>query len=209
MFLALNTSVEIPSNGECKFCAKPLYGQKRKFCSVKCSISFHNAKKTAPVEAPRSCVTCSVQFFKSQTGFFKYCSKECKKQKIAEERTDPMSTYGSGKRKNSTSSNTHYQIWCQCAYDEAPVDSKILDYIEYLATDEPYVQEDLQWLDRVMYEEYIAPQYSDGSKYQADPLSSKLKKQRIDYRKHAKNSWNNRQNFGVLKKRQMKYNFNN
>ena len=59
-----------------------------------------------------------------------------------------MSTYGSGKRKNSTSSSgyNHYQNWCQCSYSEVPIDNDVLNHIEYLATDEPYVEEDIEWL---------------------------------------------------------------
>ena len=69
----------------------------------------------------------------------------------------------------------HYQNWCQCAYDEAVIDNDILDHIEYLATDEPYVQEDMEWLERVLHEEHTTPRYSDGTVYKPDPLSFKLK----------------------------------
>ena len=42
MFLASNTQIEIPNNGECRVCSKTLYGQRRKFCSVECGNTFHN-----------------------------------------------------------------------------------------------------------------------------------------------------------------------
>ena len=87
-----------------------------------------------------------------------------------------MSTDGQGKRKQVVSG--HYQNWCQCAYDEAVIDNDILNHIEHLATDEPYVQEDMQWLERVLHEEHTTPRYSDGTIYKPDPLSFKLKKWR-------------------------------
>lgn len=178
MFLASNTQIELPNNGECQVCSKPLYGQRRKFCSSKCSVKFHDQDKHKRlyVEAPRSCVYCSVEFFKSQTGLLNYCSKDCQKQYQYSKNKDPHSTYGSGKRKQILSNK--YQNWSCCAYDEAVIDNDILDHIEYLATDEPYVQEDMEWLERVLHEEHTTPRYSDGTVYKPDPLSFKLKKWR-------------------------------
>jgi hypothetical protein len=178
MFLASNTQIELPNNGECKVCSKPLYGQRRKFCSSKCSVKFHDKDrhKRLYVEAPRSCVNCSVEFFKSQTGLLNYCSKDCQKQHQYSKNKDPHSTYGSGKRKQILSNK--YQNWSCCAYDEAVIDNDILDHIEYLATDEPYVQEDMRWLERVLHEEHTTPRYSDGTVYKPDPLFFKLKKWR-------------------------------
>ena len=176
MFLHSNTRIEIPNNGECKVCSKPLYGQRRKFCSSKCSVKFHDKDrhKRLYVEAPRSCVHCSVEFFKSQTGLINYCSKDCQKQHQYSKNKDPHSTYGSGKRKQILSNK--YQNWSCCAYDEAVIDNDILNHIEYLATDEPYVQEDMRWLERVLHEEHTTPRYSDGTVYKPDPLFFKLKK---------------------------------
>ena len=178
MFLASNTQIELPNNGECKVCSKPLYGQRRKFCSSKCSVKFHDQDKHKRlyVEAPRSCAHCSIEFFKSQTGLLNYCSKDCQKQYQYSKNKDPHSTYGSGKRKQILS-NKYQNLSC-CAYDEAVIDNDILDHIEYLATDEPYVQEDMEWLERVLHEEHTTPRYSDGTVYKPDPLSFKLKKWR-------------------------------
>lgn len=177
MFLASNTQIEIPSNGECKVCSKPLYGQRRKFCSVDCGNTFHNTENKKPVvDIPRSCVYCSVEFDKKESGLLNYCSKHCQKQHQYSKNKDPMSTYGSGKRKQVVSNK--YQNWSCCAYDEAVIDNDILDHIEYLATDEPYVQEDMRWLERVLHEEHTTPRYSDGTVYKPDPLSFKLKKWR-------------------------------
>jgi len=207
MFLASNTQIELPNNGECKVCSKPLYGQRRKFCSSKCSVKFHDQDKHKRlyVEAPRSCVHCSVEFFKSQTGLLNYCSKDCQKQHQYSKNKDPHSTYGSGKRKQILSNK--YQNWSCCAYDEAVIDNDILDYIEYLATDEPYVQEDMQWLERVLHEEHTTPRYSDGTVYKPDPLSFKLKKWRNywwrepNISKHRKRSKYRNAKWSVLTKR--------
>ena len=210
MFLTSATVISIRTNGNCKVCSNPLYGQRRKFCSKKCSDTFHNAEgKLAPVEAPRSCVNCSVQFFKSQSGLLNYCSKECRQQKIYEDHKNPMSTYGSGKRKNSTSSSgyNHYQNWCQCAYSEVPIDNDVLNHIEYLATDEPYVEEDIEWLERVLREEQTPAKYADGSQYKPDPLAHKLRMnpkcwwhRRHNLNRHRRNRWWREQKWGVLRK---------
>jgi len=210
MFLTSATVISIQTNGNCKVCSNPLYGQRRKFCSKKCSDTFHNAEgKRAPVEAPRSCVNCSVEFFKSQSGLLNYCSKECRQQKIYEDHKDPMSTYGSGKRKNSTSTSgyNHYQIWCQCSYDEAVIDNDVLNHIEYLATDEPYVEEDMEWLERVLREEQTPAKYADGSQYKPDPLAHKLRMdpntwwhRRHNLNRHRKNRWWRERKWSVLTK---------
>jgi len=117
-----------------------------------------------------------VEFDKKESGLLNYCSKHCQKQHQYSKNKDPHSTYGSGKRKQILSNK--YQNWSCCAYDEAVIDNDILDHIEYLATDEPYVQEDMQWLERVLHEEHTTPRYSDGTIYKPDPLSFKLKKWR-------------------------------
>ena len=181
MFLHSNTRIEIPSNGECKECAAPLFGMKRKYCSSKCTDKYRNRlkpkyEKLSNVDGPRACVFCSVEFYKKDSGLLNYCSEKCQKLQQYANNKDPMSTYGSGKRKQILSNK--YQNWSCCAYDEAVIDNDILDHIEYLATDEPYVQEDMQWLERVLHEEHTTPRYSDGTIYKPDPLSFKLKQWR-------------------------------
>ena len=174
MFLASNTQIQLPNNGECKVCTAPLYGQQKKFCSAECGVKFHNAEgKSAKIEAPRSCVHCSVEFFKSHSGLLNYCSDHCKKQDQYKGNKNPFSTYGSGKRKEILSNK--YQNWSCCAYDEAVIDNDILQHIEYLCTDEPYVQEDLEWLERVLSEEQTGAFYEDGTKYKPEPVSFKLR----------------------------------
>jgi hypothetical protein len=114
-----------------------------------------------------------------------------------------MSTYGSGKRKQTTSG--HYQSWCQCAYDETVIDNDVLAQIEYLCTDEPYVQEDLEWLDRVLREEQTAAFYEDGTHYRPDPISWKLRKdpnahwwRKCNMDLHRRRGWWTRQYFSAL-----------
>ena len=120
-----------------------------------------------------------------------------------------MSTYGSGKRKNSTSSSgyNHYQNWCQCSYSEVPIDNDVLNHIEYLATDEPYVEEDIEWLERVLREEQTPAKYADGSQYKPDPLAHKLRinpkcwwHRRHNLNRHRRNRWWREQKWGVLRK---------
>ena len=177
MFLHSNTQIIIPKNGQCKECAAPLYGMRRKYCSSKCTDKYRNRLKPNTYlssKAPRACVFCSAEFYKKDSGLLNYCSEKCKKLQQYEGNKDPMSTYGSGKRKQATSGQ--YQNWCQCAYDEAIIDNDVLAQIEYLCTDEPYVQEDLEWLERVLREEQTAAFYKDGTHYRADPISYKLRK---------------------------------
>ena len=207
MFLHSNTRIEIPSNGECKECAAPLFGMRRKYCSSKCTDKYRNRLKPSNTylsrKAPRACVFCSVEFYKKDSGLLNYCSEKCQKLQQYANNKDPMSTYGSGKRKQTTSG--HYQSWCQCAYDEAVIDNDVLAQIEYLCTDEPYVQEDLEWLERVLREEQTAAFYEDGRHYRADPISWKLrkdpkahwwKKHNMDL--HRKRGWWTRQYFSTL-----------
>ena len=208
MFLSNNTQIIYPGNGaECKECAAPLFGMKRKYCSSKCTDKYRNRLKPSNTylsrKAPRACVFCSVEFYKKDSGLLNYCSEKCKKLQSYEGNKDPMSTYGSGKRKQTTSG--HYQSWCQCAYDEAVIDNDVLAQIEYLCTDEPYVQEDLEWLERVLREEQTAAFYEDGTHYKADPISWKLrkdpkahwwKKHNMDL--HRKRGWWTRQYFSTL-----------
>tara|TARA_R100000742_G_C4277972_1_gene100318 strand:- start:600 stop:1301 length:702 start_codon:yes stop_codon:yes gene_type:complete len=210
MFLASNTQIELPNNGECQVCSKLLYGQQRKFCSTECGVKFHNAEgKSAKIEAPRSCVHCSVEFFKSQTGLLNYCSNDCQKQALYKNNKNPFSTYGSGKHKQVTQNK--YNSWVCCAYDEAVIDNDVLDHIEYLATDEPYVQEDLEWLERVLREEQTGAFYEDGTPYRPEPVSFKLrmdpkcwwwKKPNLAIRR--KKAWWTRQYFGTLNERAVK-----
>ena len=202
MFLHSNTQLIRPNNGECKVCSKHLYGQRRKFCSSKCSVKFHDKEKQLPnVEGPRSCVFCSFEFYKKDSGLLNYCSKKCQRQKQYEGNKDPMSTYGSGKRKQTVK----YQNWSCCAYEEAVIDNDVLAKIEYLCTDEPYVQEDLEWLDRVLREEQTAAFYEDGTYYKADPISWKLRKdpnawwwRKHNMDLHRARGWWTRQYFSTL-----------
>ena len=207
MFLHSNTRIEIPSNGECKECAAPLFGMRRKYCSSKCTDKYRNRLKPSNTylsrKAPRACVFCSVEFYKKDSGLLNYCSEKCQKLQQYANNKDPMSTYGSGKRKQTTSG--HYQSWCQCAYSEVVIDNDVLAQIEYLCTDEPYVQEDLEWLERVLREEQTAAFYEDGTHYKADPISWKLrkdpnafwwKKHNMDL--HRKRGWWTRQYFSTL-----------
>ena len=207
MFLHSNTRIEIPSNGQCKECAAPLFGMRRKYCSSKCTDKYRNRLKPSNTylsrKAPRTCIFCSVEFYKKDSGLLNYCSEKCQKLQQYEGNKDPMSTYGSGKRKQTTSG--HYQNWCQCAYDEAVIDNDVLAQIEYLCTDEPYVQEDLEWLERVLREEQTAAFYEDGTHYKADPISWKLrkdpkahwwKKHNMDL--HRRRGWWTRQYFSTL-----------
>jgi len=207
MFLHSNTRIEIPSNGQCKECAAPLFGMRRKYCSSKCTDKYRNRLKPSNTylsrKAPRACVFCSVEFYKKDSGLLNYCSEKCQKLQQYEGNKDPMSTYGSGKRKQTTSG--HYQSWCQCAYSEVVIDNDVLAQIEYLCTDEPYVQEDLEWLERVLREEQTAAFYEDGTHYKADPISWKLrkdpkahwwKKHNMDL--HRRRGWWTRQYFSAL-----------
>ena len=207
MFLHSNTRIEIPSNGQCKECAAPLFGMRRKYCSSKCTDKYRNRLKPSNTyvsrKAPRACIFCSAEFYKKDSGLLNYCSDKCKKLQQYEGNKDPMSTYGSGKRKAAVSGQ--YQSWCQCAYTEVVIDNDVLAQIEYLCTDEPYVQEDLEWLERVLREEQTAAFYEDGTHYKADPISWKLrkdpkahwwKKHNMDL--HRKRGWWTRQYFSTL-----------
>ena len=209
MFLSNNTQIIYPGNGaECKECAAPLFGMKRKYCSSKCTDKYRNGLKPKyenlpKVHGPRACVFCSVEFYKKDSGLLNYCSDKCQKLQQYEANKDPMSTYGSGKRKRAVSG--HYQSWCQCAYDETVIDNDVLAQIEYLCTDEPYVQEDLEWLERVLREEQTAAFYEDGTHYKADPISWKLRKdpnawwwKKSNMDLHRRRGWWTRQHFSTL-----------
>jgi hypothetical protein len=122
-------------------------------------------------ETSRSCINCMIDFFKSDSGIFNFCSEECKRQDQYDKNKNPLSTHG--KTKKPYHESLKLNNWSACAYDEAVIDNDILNHIEYLCTDEPFIEEDLEYLERVMREEQTYPRYSDGKHYKADP-SAKL-----------------------------------
>ena len=216
MFLSNNTQIIYPGNGaECKECAAPLYGMRRKYCSTKCTDKYRNQlkpkyQKLSSINAPRSCVHCTVEFYKSDSGLLNYCSTHCQKQKQYSNNKDPHSTYGSGKRKQVLDGK--YQKWCQCSYSEAVIDNDVLNHIEYLCTDEPFIEEDMEYIERVMKEEYIPPVYSNGTPYKRDAISMEMRKKnlywckdpmRTRFRFKSANSWK-RKPYKVLKQRLVK-----
>ena len=217
MFLNNNIYIEILNNGNCKGCALPLYGTRRKFCSTKCNTKYKNQeyKKLHPkprgVEGPRCCVNCTVQFFKSHSGLLNYCSDSCKKQNQYKGNKNPFTKTNIRENRTGVPKAT-LNNQTACAYDEAVIDNDILDHIEYLCNDdEPYVQEDLEWLERVLSEEQTKAFYEDGTPYKPDPLSWELRKTPSSWwwkepnrAIRRKRGWWTRQYFGTLNERATK-----
>lgn len=128
-------------------------------------------------ETSRSCINCTIDFFKSHSGILNFCSEQCRRQEQYEKNKNPLSTYG--KTKKPYHEQVKLNNWSACAYDEAVIDNDILNHIEYLCTDEPFIEEDLEYLERVMREEFVPPKYSDGTIYKRDPIAWELRGQNI------------------------------
>lgn len=200
MFLSNKTEIILPSNeAECIGCSTLLYGHRRKFCNSQCRTKYYNKQTSVSrIEKSRTCTYCEGLFFKSRSGLLNYCSKDCQKRKKEAQNKNPFTKTSIKERRIPLHRNV-VDSRTTCSYDEVVIDNAIMEHLESLCNeDESYVQEDLEWLERVLKEEQTSAFYKDGTPYRPDPISYKLRRERqywwrepflSRYRRRASHSW--------------------
>jgi len=146
---------DVESKGTCPVCKKnQIRGRQTKYCGTECRIIAHNQKFPKP-PVDRNCVQCGVDF--TGTGF--YCSDECDQQNKLKKNQNPFSEYGTkGNKKQKKAKHKQeerYGLGDPTWMDGSFV-SNIPDNVRYIVAsipDEPYMQEDMQEIDKIIIEE--------------------------------------------------------
>jgi len=147
----------VESKGTCPVCKKnQIKGRQTKYCSAECRIIAHS-ETHHPTNQPvdRNCVECGVEF--TGTGF--YCSEKCDQQNKLKKHQNPFSEYGTkGKKRQKKAKHKQeerYGLGDPTWMDGSFV-GNIPDNVRYIVAsipDEPYTQEDMQEIDKVIIEE--------------------------------------------------------
>ena len=142
----------VESKGTCP----QIKGRQTKYCSAECRILSHN-NSTHPAKPPvdRNCVECGVEY--TGTGF--YCSDECDQQNRQKKHQNPFSEYGTkGDKKQKKAKHKQEEryglgdpTWMDGSFVGNIPDN--VRYIVALIPDEPYMQEDMQEIDKIIIEE--------------------------------------------------------
>ena len=146
---------DVESKGLCPVCKKnQIRGRQTKYCGTECRIIAHNQKFPKP-PVDRNCVQCSVEF--TGTGFF--CSDECAQQNRQKKHSNPFSEYGTKNKKREKKKEYKKEMryglgdptWMHGSFI-----GNIPDNVRYIVAsipDEPYTQEDMQEIDKIIIEE--------------------------------------------------------
>ena len=157
------------SKGICPVCEKnEIKGTQIKYCSAECRIKF-NAQLNYPTTrepVDRNCIKCDITFIGA--GF--YCSKECKKEAQYENNKNPVSRYTKGekaklKKKNRERQGGKNWFFGDPAWLGGGVLSNLPNKVSYLITcipDQPYVEEDMDEINKILEEELPTPRYKNG-----------------------------------------------
>ena len=145
------------SKGLCPVCKKnQIKGTQIKYCSAECRILSHNRSNFPPQEpVDRNCVECGVEF--TGTGF--YCSEKCDQQNKLKRHQNPFSEYGTKAKKKQKKAKAKQEAryglgdptWMHGSFI-----GNIPDNVRYIVAsipDEPYTQEDMQEIDKIIIEE--------------------------------------------------------
>ena len=147
----------VESKGLCPVCKKNhIKGKQTKYCSAECRLISHNSLNFPPKEpVDRNCVECGVEF--TGTGF--YCSEKCDQQNKLKRHQNPFSEYGTKgnkkQKKEKHKKESRYGLgdptWMHGSFI-----GNIPDNVRYIVAsipDEPYMQEDMQEIDKIIIEE--------------------------------------------------------
>jgi hypothetical protein len=147
----------VESKGTCPVCKKNhIKGRQTKYCSVECRMIAHS-ETHHPTNQPvdRNCVECGVEF--TGTGF--YCSEKCDQQNKLKKHQNPFSEYGTKGKKRQKKAK-HKQEERYGLGDPTWMDGSFIgnipDNVRYIVAsipDEPYMQEDMQEIDKIIIEE--------------------------------------------------------
>ena len=192
------------SKGLCPVCKKnQIKGTQIKYCSAECRILSHNRSNFPPQEpVDRNCVECGVEF--TGTGF--YCSEKCNQQNNQKKHQNPFSEYGTkGNKKQKKAKHKQeerYGLGDPTWMDGSFV-GNIPDNVRYIVAsipDEPYMQEDMQEIDKIIIEE-LSPVRAERVRYR------RSEKQATEHRKQkAKGSiaWEKGLKFDYKRKKYLK-----
>jgi len=114
--------------------------------------------KVAPPKG-RVCVSCGVLHFALQNV---YCSEECHKVELLEEKKNPFTKTSTGKTTRLLASVD--STWYVGAYDEVCLPQDVSAYLCSLP-DEPYVSEDEEYLNDCIWQDLPQAKNADGSIY--------------------------------------------
>jgi predicted nucleic acid-binding Zn ribbon protein len=187
------------SKGTCPVCKKnQIRGRQTKYCGTECRIIAHNQKFPKP-PVDRNCVQCSVEF--TGTGFF--CSDECAQQNRQKKHQNPFSEYGTkGNKKQKKAKHkqeVRYGLGDPTWMDGSFV-SNIPDNVRYIVAsipDEPYMQEDMQEIDKIIIEE-LSPVRAQRVRIRKSP--KQVRRNRIQRAKKAL-GWEKGLKFNYKKKK--------
>ena len=158
---------------KCLLCSKPLLGKRIKFCSKNCGDKVSNAGRHLRVTKPplRNCTICEKELVGKQRSF---CSQACSQINSQNLTKNPLSTYGTGKRKQMVYEPAAYHS----SYDESHLPQSVELYIANLP-DQPFTEEDQRYLNRCLDE--MGPATIDEKIY----VSPNLKTKRLGLYNHA------------------------
>jgi len=203
-YLTDEQSEALESKGLCPVCKKnQIRGRQTKYCGAECRILSYNSLNLPPKPpVDRHCLQCNAEFM--GTGF--YCSKKCNERNKNQRHSNPLSPYGTkGKKKQKKAKHkqeVRYGLGDPTWMDGSFV-GNIPDNVRYIVAsipDEPYTQEDMQEIDKIIIEE-LSPVRAERVRYR------RSEKQATEHRKQKARKaigWEKGLKFDYKKKRFLK-----
>ena len=150
---------------KCLLCSKPLLGKRIKFCSKNCGDKVSNAGRHLRVTKPplKNCKICEKELVGKQRSF---CSQACSQINSQNLTKNPLSTYGTGKRKQMV----YEPAASHSSYDESHLPQSVELYIANLP-DQPFTEEDQRYLNRCLEE--MGPATIDEKIYVSPHIKAK------------------------------------
>ena len=148
---------DVESKGICPVCKKnQITGRQTKYCGAECRTTANRENHQFPNQPEdRNCLQCGVEFI--GTGF--YCSKKCNERNKNQRHSNPLSPYGTkGKKKQKKAKHkqeVRYGLGDPTWMDGSFV-GNIPDNVRYIVAsipDEPYTEENMEEIDKVIIEE--------------------------------------------------------
>jgi len=172
------------NKGLCPVCKKnQIKGRQTKYCSTECRTIFNreqckeNNKKNPlyhklPDQRDRTCVHCSKEYvWIKGTGMkLNYCSPECEKEVLYKKNKNPLSVHVDNhkaklKKKNLERQGGKNFFFGDPAWLGGAVLRNLPSKVSYLITcipDQPYVEEDMDEINKILEEELPKPRYKNG-----------------------------------------------
>ena len=192
---------DVESKGTCPVCKKnQIRGRQTKYCGAECRTTANRENHQFPNQPQdRNCLQCGVEFI--GTGF--YCSKKCNERNKNQRHSNPLSLYGTkGKKKQKKAKHkqeVRYGLGDPTWMDGSFV-SNIPDNVRYIVAsipDEPYMQEDMQEIDKIIIEE-LSPVRAQRIRIRKSP--KQVRRNRIQRAKKAL-GWEKGLKFNYKKKK--------